>query len=137
MDELRLQRYRKKLAFIVDSLAYVNPFGSDKLQNRGVLYSIRTAIEGMVDIVAMLVKDLGMIVEEDSKNILKLIQHQKWEQKPGDDLIHANGLRNIIVHQYNGIEEKIVVNSIPEVKRVITLWLELSEEVLNELTHIN
>ncbi|MHA1619900.1 MAG: DUF86 domain-containing protein, partial [Promethearchaeota archaeon] len=66
MDALRLQRYQKKQTYIVDSLVFIKPLSSDELRNRGVLYSIQTVIEGVIDIVAMLVKDLGMMVEEDS-----------------------------------------------------------------------
>lgn len=133
MDALRSQRYRKKQTYIVDSLEYIKPFTKDELHNRGILYSIQTAIEGVIDIIAMLVKDLGLIVNDDSQNIGNLIENQKWDKNIGEDLILANGLRNVIVHRYNGLEDKIVSNSVPEIKITLKKWLELIEDVLNEL----
>jgi uncharacterized protein YutE (UPF0331/DUF86 family) len=135
VDALRLQRYRKKQTYIVDSLVFIQPLGSDELRNRGVLYSIQTVIEGVIDIVAMLVKDLGMLVEEDSKNIQKLVDYKNLDQKVGEDLVRANGFRNLVVHRYNGISEDKVSNAIEEIQQIIPKWLKIVEEVLHEITH--
>jgi len=135
VDALRLQRYQKKQTYIIDSLTFIKPLGSDELRNRGVLYSIQTVIEGVIDIVAMLVKDLGMMVEEDSKNIKKLLEFKNLNQKIGEDLVRANGFRNLIVHRYNGISEDKVSEAIEEIQQIIPKWLNIVEEVLHEITH--
>ena len=135
VDALRLQRYQKKQTYIVDSLVFIQPLSSDELRNRGVLYSIQTVIEGVIDIVAMLVKDLGMMVEEDSKNIQKLLDYKNLNQKMGEDLVRANGFRNLIVHRYNGISENKVSEAIEEIQQIIPKWLKIVEEVLHEITH--
>jgi len=44
----------------------------DEVSRRAVFYSIQTAVEVVMDIVAMLDKDMGMEVEDDYTNIQKL-----------------------------------------------------------------
>ena len=117
------------------ALVFIKPFGSDELMNRGILYSIQTAIEGVIDIVAMLVKDLGMVVEEDSQNIQKLVDKKNLNPKVGEGLIRANGLRNIIVHRHNGLSEDKISIAIEEIQQIIPQWLRIVEDILHELTH--
>jgi len=45
----------------------------------------------------------------------------------------ANGMRNIIVHRYNEIEEDIILNSVEEVKTLLMNWLDIIEELLEEI----
>ncbi|MHA1719256.1 MAG: DUF86 domain-containing protein [Promethearchaeota archaeon] len=133
MEKLRRKRYNDKIKFIKESLNYFNKFGDNELSNRGILYSIQVAIESTVDLVAMLVKDLNMIVLDDKSNIEKLVKHMNWDIEFAENLIKANGLRNIIVHQYNGIQKEKISESISRLKSDINNWIQLIEETVAKI----
>ena len=61
MNRTRKERYRKKIEIIIDRMDLPDK-PKNELERRGMLYSIQTSIEAMVDICAMLVKDLGVTV---------------------------------------------------------------------------
>ncbi len=68
-DELRKKRYRDKLNYISDNLECLTVTPRTELEKKGVLYSVQTIIESVIDLVAMFIKDLGYQVEDDQKNI--------------------------------------------------------------------
>ncbi len=133
MDALRKKRYDGKIEYVKKSLTFIRRFGDDELSNRGILYSIQVSIESIVDLVAMLIKDLGIIVSDDEKNINSLVKELNWDKKLGEKLIRANGLRNVIVHQYNGIQENIINTSMMELKGDLSIWLQHIQEGLDRL----
>ncbi|GAG55303.1 unnamed protein product, partial [marine sediment metagenome] len=51
----------------------------------------------------------------------------------GEKLKKANGLRNIIVHRNNEIDEQLILDSVEEVKDLLLHWIEIIEEYLNEI----
>jgi uncharacterized protein YutE (UPF0331/DUF86 family) len=57
-----------------------------------------------MDIVAMKVKDLGLLVEDDSTNIDKLVHEQTISKQEGALLKEFNGSRNAIAHKYNRLD---------------------------------
>jgi uncharacterized protein YutE (UPF0331/DUF86 family) len=65
MDEIRLKRYRDKINYIVDNIKDLPIKPNNIFEKRGIFYSIQTAIESVIDLVAMLVKDLGIQVKDD------------------------------------------------------------------------
>jgi len=133
MDSLRRKRYDDKIKYVNESLNFFRNFGDDELSNRGILYSIQVAIESTVDLVAMLVKDLNIIVSDDKSNIENLVEHMKWDDKLTENLIKANGLRNIIVHQYNGIQKDIISKTIFILQKNLFNWIKHIEEVVAEI----
>ncbi|MBA7533898.1 hypothetical protein ES705_26144 [subsurface metagenome] len=52
----------------------------------------------------------------------------------GEKLKKANGMRNIIVHRYNDFEEQIILNSVEEIKDLLSYWINLVEEILDEIS---
>ena len=65
MDELRIKRYHDKIHNIIDYIQELPIKPRNELEKRGIFYSLQTSIEAMVDLIAMLVKDLGIQVKED------------------------------------------------------------------------
>ncbi|TFG05661.1 MAG: DUF86 domain-containing protein [Promethearchaeota archaeon] len=133
MDELRLKRYRDKINYIVDKIKDLPKIAKTELEKDGIFYAIQTSIEAMLDIIAMIVKDLGIPVKDDVTNISTIIKKRNIEPKLGEDLHRANGLRNILVHRYNRVDEEIVLDSIGDIKGLLFEWLDVIEEVLDEL----
>ena len=82
----------------------------------------------------MLIKDLGIQVKDDNTNITKIVNKRKLEPEFGEKLKKANGMRNIIVHRYNDFEEQIILNSVGEIKDLLSKWLNVVEETLNEIS---
>jgi len=133
MDELRNKRYRDKIQHIFDYIQELPIEPKSELEKRGIFYSLQTSIEAMVDLIAMLVKDLGIQVKDDNINISEIIKIKKLNPELGEKLKKANGLRNIIVHRYNEIDEKIILDSVVEVKDLLLHWIEIIEDYLNEI----
>jgi uncharacterized protein YutE (UPF0331/DUF86 family) len=133
MDELRNKRYRDKIQHIFDYIQELPIEPKNELEKRGIFYSLQTSIEAMVDLIAMLVKDLGVRVKDDNINISEIIKIKKLNPELGEKLKKANGLRNIIVHRYNEIDEQIILDSVQEVKDLLLDWIEIIEDSINEI----
>ncbi|MHA1234912.1 MAG: type VII toxin-antitoxin system HepT family RNase toxin [Promethearchaeota archaeon] len=133
MDELRKKRYRDKIQHIFDYIQDLPVEPKNELEKRGIFYSLQTSIEALVDLTAMLVKDLGVQVKEDNFNISEIVKIKKLNPELGEKLKKANGLRNIIVHRYNAIDEQIILDSVQEVKDLLLIWIEVIEGSINEI----
>lgn len=133
MDELRLKRYRDKIQHVYNYIHDLPLKPKNELEKRGIFYSLQTSIEAIIDMIAMLVKDLGIQVEDDNKNIDVIIEKRSLTADVGDKLKKANGLRNIIIHRYNEIDEEIILESVKEVKELLLFWIKIIEEIINEI----
>ncbi|KKK43911.1 hypothetical protein LCGC14_1208940 [marine sediment metagenome] len=134
MDELRIKRYRDKINHVVEYIKDLPIVPKNELEKRGIFYSLQTSIEATIDLIAMLIKDLGIQVKDDNTNITKIVNKRKLEPEFGEKLKKANGMRNIIVHRYNDFEEQIILNSVGEIKDLLSKWLNVVEETLNEIS---
>jgi len=134
MDELRLKRYRDKINYIVDNIDDLPQKPKNKFEKRAIFYSVQTSIESMIDMVAMLIKDLGIPVKSDELNISTIVKERNLNSELGEKLKKANGLRNILVHRYNEVDDQIILDSVDEIKDLLYQWLEIVEATLNEIT---
>jgi uncharacterized protein YutE (UPF0331/DUF86 family) len=134
MDELRIKRYHDKINHIVEYIKDLTTDPTNELEKRGIFYSLQTSIEAVVDLIAMLTKDLGIQVKDDNTNITEIVKKRKLKPELGEKLKKANGMRNIIVHRYNDFEEKIILDSVEDIKDLLPKWIEIVEGILNELT---
>ena len=133
MDELRRKRYRDKIQHIFDYIQELPLEPKNELEKRGIFYSLQTSIEATVDLIAMLIKDLGIQVKDDNINISEIVKVRNLNFELGDQLKKANGLRNIIVHRNNEIDEQLILDSVEEVKDLLLHWIEIIEECINEI----
>ena len=134
MDKARYARYFSKIRFIMDSLVKVqsglpNP---NELEERGIYYCIQTSIETSMDLIAMMLKDLGIVPQGDRENIEKLVEIEYIIPQTANALRQCNGLRNVLVHRYNGINRDLVFHALPEVEQVLKKLLKLIEGFLSE-----
>ncbi|GAF98009.1 unnamed protein product [marine sediment metagenome] len=134
MDELRLKRYRDKINYIVDNIDDLPKKPKNKFEKRGILYSIQTSIESMIDLIAMLIKDLGIPVKSDELNISTIVTERNLNAELGEKLKKANGMRNLLVHRYNEVDEQIILESVDEIKNLLFEWLKIIEGALDEIT---
>ncbi|MBA7551112.1 hypothetical protein ES705_43647 [subsurface metagenome] len=96
MDELRIKRYRDKIDHVVDYTKDLPIKPRNELEKRGIFYSLQTSIEAVVDLIAMVTKDLGIPVKDDNSNISEIVKMRKLKTGLGEKLKKANGMRNII-----------------------------------------
>lgn len=132
MDKLRRLRYEEKIELISERIAHFGIDPQNKIEKWGLFYAIQTSIESILDLIAMLIKDMGIVVRDDEDNVMRIIEVKGLNQNLGKELKAAKGMRNVLVHQYNGINEKLIFDSLPELKKLIKKWIEIIEEMLNE-----
>lgn len=126
----RIKRYREKIEFIIDKIENIPEKKLTPLEKDGVFYRLIIAIESAMDLVAMTLKDMGKQVEDNYSNISKLSDVKKFPSELAQGLKKCNGLRNILVHRYNSIEEKIALESIDEIKNILYKLIEYLESFL-------
>lgn len=133
MTSERIKRYREKIEYIIEALEQIPEKPERPIEISGTFYNLHTSIESAMDIIAMLLKDLGSRVEDDYSNIEKLVELRVIDENLGEKLKMCNGLRNWLVHRYNRIDTKIVLESVDEVKEILIKFIERVEGILNEI----
>jgi len=134
MDELRTKRYKDKINYIIDKVQDLSIEPKSKLEKHGIFYSLQTSIESTIDLVAMLVKDMGIQVKDDAFNISEIIKKRNLDPELGEKLKKANGLRNILVHRNNEINEQLILNSVNDIENLLLKWLDIIEVILKDLS---
>ncbi len=129
----KINRYHEKIEYIIEALEQIPEKPERPIEISGTFYNLHTSIESAMDIIAMLLKDLGFRVEDDYSNIEKLVELKIIDEKLGEKLKMCNGLRNWLVHRYNRVDTKIVLRSVDEVKDILMKFIERIEGVLNEI----
>ena len=130
--EKRVKRYHDKIEFIIEKIEDIPKDNPTSLEKDGIFYRLLVAIEAAMDIIAMQLKDIGIKVEDDYNNIEKLVTNKRISIELGKGLKKCNGLRNILVHKYNKMDEEIAIESIDEVKRNLISLIKIIEEFLDE-----
>ena len=143
MDEDRLKRYYDKKRILNENIKYFEKWTRDisakKFKDNlevqikySIYYAFQISVETMTDIVAMIVKDIEIIPKDDYSNIDILKDKEILNPELAAHLREANGMRNRIVHEYNGMDEVIAYNSLKklikhlqEFKEVIQNWLKM------------
>ena len=134
----RKNQYQRKMEYIVDKLSVLpedvkeNSFYEDALY-----YRLQTAIDGVMDIVAMLCKDFGITVNDDYSNIEELSKNKLFEPEFHVFLKKLNGLRNILVHQYNKVELNIILEQKEHIVANLLNFVKDVEKILDEQLQID
>ncbi|PKP56096.1 MAG: DUF86 domain-containing protein [Candidatus Altiarchaeales archaeon HGW-Altiarchaeales-2] len=131
MDNERKNRYGDKINFIIEKIESIprTNFDDDIIKD-AAFYKIQTAIECVSDMVAMLVRDIGKDVGDDYHNLEILKDENIIDEEIYEKLKKLNGLRNIIVHRYNKIEEDLIFNNLDEIRKNILNFIEIVEDVI-------
>ena len=80
----------------------------------------------------MLCKDAGITVKDDYSNIDELEIINLFEKNLMKDLRRLTGLRNALVHRYNKIEEKTIINEKENFIIVIKKFVQEVERLIVE-----
>jgi len=133
LDNERKDRYLSKMGFIIEKL-YTLPDEIDSLEELeidGVLYRVQTSIDATLDIVAMMVRDIGIEVEDDYENIEILKNKKVIDPKLADELKKLNGLRNAIAHKYENLNIELILNNLETVKEQLREFIDSIEGELS------
>jgi len=122
------ERYLKKIEILERELEYINSHEiTGEVTERAALYSLQTCIESGMDIIAMKVKDLGLVVEDDYTNIEKLIQEKVITLEEGELLKEFNGIRNAVVHKYNRLDMDIIKEALERIAEFAEVIFKIAE----------
>jgi uncharacterized protein YutE (UPF0331/DUF86 family) len=126
MDEDRVRRYRDKINLIskrsteIREWTAISPekFEIDEKTKLATYKAFQEVAEACTDIVAMILKDLGIPPKDDYANIETLKGQTSLNSL--ESLAEANGLRNRLVHRYNTTDDLLAFESIGEILPDIT-----------------
>ncbi|HIE31902.1 MAG TPA: DUF86 domain-containing protein [Methanosarcinales archaeon] len=127
----RIERYKDKINYIVRNVESIQKDAESELELGGIFYGLHTAIEASMDVMAMLLKDMGEVVEDDYSNIMRLEKIGILSADLADRLRKCNGLRNYLVHRYNSVDDAIVLDSRSEVRDIFYEFIEIVERLLD------
>lgn len=137
MDKERLKRYKEKLEYLDKTfgnlkewISYIEEkefISESAVQKRYSIYhAFQIAIEITADLAAMMVKDEQIVPKDDYSNISTLYEKKIIESEICSGLKEANGLRNRIVHDYNGLDDSLAYERILD---LMTIFKEFRKEV--------
>ncbi|MEM2409886.1 MAG: DUF86 domain-containing protein [Thermofilaceae archaeon] len=127
---MRFHRYKEKIEYIIEALSEIPERPERPIEVSGTFYNLLTSIEAAMDICAMLVKDLGRRVEDDYTNIEYLREIGVIDEELATKLKMCNGLRNWLVHRYNRLDKKLVLESVDRVKETLFEFIRRVENAL-------
>lgn len=125
---VRRQRYLEKLERFEEEYEFIKSHEmTDEVTRRALLYSLQLCVDIAMDIVAMLVKDLGMTVEDDYTNIERLRKAGVISNGDSEILRKYNSLRNAIVHKYDRLNLNMVQEGLQRIDELYEIVLKLVE----------
>ncbi len=134
----RKEQYERKLDFILEKITHLpekpeeNEFYIDAL-----FYRFQISIEAAMDIIAMLCKDLGIRVKDDYSNIDELEKLKIFDPQHLKELRKLNGLRNVIVHKYNKINEHLILENTKQILKTLDNFIKNVKKIINEKIKIS
>lgn len=111
----KLNELKDRIEFIESKVGWKEEFLENRILRKGIYKEFQEAVEITSDIIAMLVKDFGYAVEDDYRNLEIVSSKLGFEAKLVSALKKARGLRNVLIHEYNGIVDEQAYESILEV----------------------
>jgi len=120
--EESLGRYKDKLNLISERVGDIDSwipqtevqFLADKKTRLAIYKAFQEAVESCLDVVAMMCRDLKIMPKEDYANVEEICKKGIIKSELKDALLRASGLRNILVHRYNVVDDRIAFRLIGE-----------------------
>jgi len=129
----RKEQYKRKLDFIIEKIHNLpNVENQDEIYIDALFYRLQVAIDASMDVIAMLCKDLGIKVRDDYTNIDKIKELNVFSLELVKKLRKYNGLRNVLVHKYNKIEEDLILQQKEDIKENLNLFVKKVDIIINE-----
>ncbi len=123
----RYNRYKSKISICYSRLGYIDEWGliDWDVKTRFASYKvIQEIVERLSDIISMILRDSDKTVSDDYSNFRIIKQMGLITDGKMLTLNEANGLRNRLVHEYNGINDSLIEKSFSRIKPEIETILE-------------
>lgn len=131
MDSTRRERYRDKLDHAARRLHQVEAWEPDarasEAHRLGRYKAFQEAAEAATDLAAMVLADLGLPVKDDYRNLESLAAAGVLAADLVKPLSAAVGLRNRLVHEYNGLDEALAGQAMARLGGPLRAYLEQVE----------
>ncbi len=136
----RIRRYEDKISFITEDLEWLNKwlpadeeeFIADVKTRKAIYKLVQEITDCIMDLVAMMIKDEGRTVQDDYSNLIRMRELGIINVKLEKGLRELNGLRNVLVHRYNGIDDRLAFRSIMGLEDTIREFLKVIKSWLKE-----
>jgi len=117
LNEERKNRYLSKMGYILEKMYSLpdNTTAMDELEIDGVLYRVQTSID----------------VGDDYENIDILKENKVIDSELADELKRLNGMRNAIVHKYESVNIKLILQNLGTVKEQLRRFVDAIEGELS------
>ncbi|MHA1488887.1 MAG: type VII toxin-antitoxin system HepT family RNase toxin [Promethearchaeota archaeon] len=142
MDQKRIQRYKEKEEYFNKLMAKLKEWTKDLNVNDfvsslglkdqfSIYHAYQIILELTTDLAAMVIKDLKLIPKDDYVNMDLLAENKIISKELAYNLKQINGLRNIVVHNYNGLDEEMAFKDfqkyhdyLKKYKEALDKWLQ-------------
>jgi uncharacterized protein YutE (UPF0331/DUF86 family) len=130
------ERVMQKCEMLIDRVEFIDRHLSeeiltDRILRKAMYKEFQEAVEAAADICALTRRSLDSSAQDDYSNVDYLVERGIVPAGLGQSLKEANGLRNRLVHEYDGINDRIAYASIArltealrEFSGVILTWLQ-------------
>lgn len=136
MDAQRLKRYKDKLGVISirkgQIAEWINRISEGEMPILACYKAFQEMAEAALDIVAMIIRDSNDIPKDDYMNIDTAVRNGILNKNIADALKQANGLRNRLVHEYNGLDVQRAHDSMIDLIEYFDEFLETVEKWLEQ-----
>ena len=119
MNEHIKKRVMEKVEIVVERVEFIEEHLSkeilrDRILRKAIYKEFQEAVEAMADICAMVRRGTNSSAKDDYSNIDFLVEKDVLEERTGIKLKEANGLRNRLIHGYDGVNDETACCAIEE-----------------------
>jgi uncharacterized protein YutE (UPF0331/DUF86 family) len=119
MNEDIKERVMEKIETVIERVEFIEEHLSedilrDRILRKAIYKEFQEAVEAVSDVCAMVRRALNSSAKDDYSNIDFLVERDILEEGMGEKLKEANGLRNRLIHEYDGINDKMACYAIKE-----------------------
>jgi uncharacterized protein YutE (UPF0331/DUF86 family) len=136
MEKNRILRYISKIQLIEERIedieTWKDDYNVDKRSRLAIYKAMQEIVEASMDVLAMHLKDSKKLPMDDYTNIDAAYENEIIDEETKYALREANGLRNRLVHGYNGIDENMAMESMKLCIPVIETYIEQIRQWLKE-----
>lgn len=119
MNEAIKKRILEKVETVVERVEFIKEHLSeeilvDRILRKAMYKEFQEAVEAASDVCAMVRRGLNSSAKDDYGNIDFLVERDILEERKGEKLKEANGLRNRLIHGYDGVNDETACYAIKE-----------------------
>lgn len=144
INKNRIERYIEKLEHLNKLFKKINEWTINLEENEflsldlkekfGIYHASQIITEIITDIIAMVTKDLKVKPKDDYSNIEYIEEKGLISRELAFNLKKLNGLRNVLVHDYNGLDDRLAFKGIKEYNPFIEQFKEVMKKWLKKVS---